>query len=200
MQLFNQWDAFLQTHKSHYFSLKKSSINSDLQDSWWLINSDEVIIANTIKSVENGNADLSLFDTMYSTEESVSSTNDYSLISALTLREVSEAYSFSLAYLGDFLCEMGCPSPIDMDSRLGDLLTGDQVYTLLQAITSIDPMEAGYVYDTLSLQELAEEANVDVEHVFKLCQEENIHLPFGKKTKLHNSMIERLQSKLQYGE
>jgi hypothetical protein len=93
---------------------------------------------------------------------------------------------------------MGCPYPIDVDSRVGDLLTGEQVFTLLQALTSIDPLEAGYDYDTLSLQEVAENFDMDIDKVFEICREANIKLPFGRSTKLHQMQIETLYSKLEY--
>lgn len=91
---------------------------------------------------------------------------------------------------------MGCSAPIDVDSRIGDLLTSEQVFTLLQALTSLDPLEAGSDYETHSLSELAEEAGLSVDEVYEFCKEENINLPFGKATKLHTKIAESVRSKL----
>ena len=95
---------------------------------------------------------------------------------------------------------MGCPAPVDVDSRIGDLLTGEQVFTLLQALTSVDPLEAGCDYDTLSLPELAEDVGLSVDRVYEICKEENINLPFGLNTRLHSKLAESVKSKLLFDE
>jgi len=67
-------------------------MKSDIQDSWWLKNSDEIITISkdVISNDEKGNKAF-LFDSTYSPEESISSMNDYSLISVLTV-------NFDIAY------------------------------------------------------------------------------------------------------
>lgn len=133
----------------------------------------------------------SLFDSVYNSKSSI---DDRALsISQFTLREISESYGFSLDYLGDYVTQLGNEPPIDIDSRLGDLLNGEQIYTLLEAITSLDPFDSNISYDTVSLADLAEELDSTVEDIIKTCAKESFNLPFGTETYLHNSVVSRIR-------
>lgn len=133
----------------------------------------------------------SLFDSVYNTKSSI---DDRALsISQFTLREISESYGFSLDYLGDYVTQLGNEPPIDIDSRLGDLLNGEQIYVLLQAITSLDPFDSNISYDTVSLEDLAVELETTVDNIIKICAKESFNLPFGTETFLHKSVVSRIR-------
>lgn len=114
-------------------------------------------------------------------------------ISDLTLREISQCYMFSLSYLGDLVAQMGCAVPVDVETPVGSMLTGEQTYTLLQALNSLDPFETNAGYETLSVWDLADEMNLSVDHMIRLCDQESIPLPYGASTMLHMSSIEQLR-------
>lgn len=59
-----------------------------------------------------------------------------------TLREVAEDYNFELEFLVNSAVSMGVSPPVDSDRRLSSFLTGDQIFALLEAVTTLDPSEA----------------------------------------------------------
>jgi len=140
----------------------------------------------------------SLFDSLYRSEDP-DDTSTHS-ISQQSLRDISESYQFSLAYLGDFVAQMGCAVPIDVDTNIANILTGEQIYSLLQALTSLDPFDSNIGYDTISIAELADELQVPISRVVKMCHKEKFNLPFGTDTSLHSSVVEHLRKVAEYDE
>jgi hypothetical protein len=101
---------------------------------------------------------------------------------------------FSLNYLGDLVTQMGCEIPVDVDTKVGNILTGEQVHTLLQAVNTLDPFETNAEYETESVWDLCDDLDLSPETLRRMCQQESIHLPFGMSTMLHASVIEQLRS------
>ena len=118
------------------------------------------------------NGDGSLFD--YRMDDLNNRRVEAFSISKQSLRAISESYQFSLAYLSDFVTELGCSLPLDIDTSISNILTGEQIYTLLQALTSLEPYDSNAGYDTVSISELADVFNVSVEEVIKICKDEGI--------------------------
>ena len=127
-----------------------------------------------------------MFDSLYNEEEGDASAAHS--ISGMTLREISSHYYFSLDYLGDFVAQLGCRIPVDVDSAVGNLMTGEQIYTLLQAINTLDPMEANLEYDAPALWQLAKELDIPLSGLLLLCERHEINLPFGDATTLHSTV------------
>jgi hypothetical protein len=117
-------------------------------------------------------------------------------ITQLTLNEISEYYSFSLDYLGDFCVQCGAPEPIDVNLKVGDFLAGDDIYNLLQAVSTLDPQDCNIDYDGGSLEELAEDFGVSMQIILDICKRDGHNLPFGKDTVLHSSVIQQIQRRL----
>lgn len=118
--------------------------------------------------------------------------------SGLTLREISENYGFSLAFLGDYVIELGCYPPINVDDQLDNLLTGAQLYSLMECVNSLDPYDSTIEYDTVSMQELANELDVSTERTIKICQREGFNLPFGMQSMLHESIVARFRDIIEF--
>lgn len=119
--------------------------------------------------------------------------NDPYSIAHSTLRDIHEEYDFSLAFLGDFVTQMGASSPLDIDTPISAYLTGEQIFTLLQALNSLDPSEAGLEYaDSLSAQELCDESGMSTTKLVAICRTEGFSLPFGLDTVLHVSVVQRI--------
>jgi hypothetical protein len=112
-------------------------------------------------------------------------------ISGMNLREISRAYGFSLNYLGDFISSQGI-SVVDIHKKLGDMMTGHDIYELLVALQSQDPMEVNDGYQGPTISQFAGNRGLDYEDLVVLCKEHNIPLPFGPITVLHRSMYEFL--------
>ena len=140
----------------------------------------------------------SLFDELYRMDDMNNKRVEAYSISKQSLRAISESYQFSLAYLSDFVTELGCSLPIDIDTSISNILTGEQIYTLLQALTSLDPYDSNAGYDTVSIRELGEEYDVSVNEVMKICKDEGIALPFGTGSILHDTVIEQIRRLLEY--
>jgi hypothetical protein len=130
-----------------------------------------------------------LFDSLYSGRDSSGGGS----IAGLTLREISSCYMFSLNYLGDLVAQMGCSVPVDVDVKVGDMLTSEQVYTLLQAVNTLDPHETNAGYGEVTLQYLIDELEVPIHKARMVCEREGIQLPFGLSTVLHSTVVEQFK-------
>jgi hypothetical protein len=170
-----------------YHKLQCSSGSS--RPEWLNRPNEEIRIQSRSKG---GIEDTPLFDSLYNSEVDPSS-ETYS-ISKMTIRDISESYSFSLDFLGDFMVQMGCPPPLDIDTMVGNVLTGDQVYSLLEALNSLDPFETNIDFDSMSVTALANELDIDLKEFMEICSDEGCNLPFGANTILHVSEVKRLRS------
>ena len=95
---------------------------------------------------------------------------------------------------------MGCKPPIDINAKLGNLLTGEQIYTLLQAINTLDPFDSNLEYDTVPVEELAEDLGISSNRILKILESKNINLPYGLDTVLHSSILDSVKTSVDDGE
>jgi hypothetical protein len=170
--------------------------NLENSDDYWIERDEEVIIKlNSEVQYQNG---LSLFDSVYNSMED----DNYSQhsVSMLSLHEISDIYHFSLNYLGDFVAQMGCSCPIDVDTSISNLLNGEQIYTLLEALTSLDPYEINIEYDSVTIRELADDLGISIKTIVNICEKQSYHLPFGLNTLLHSSAINQIKIIQEYDE
>lgn len=121
-------------------------------------------------------------------------------ISQMSVKEISEAYQFSISFLGDFMIQLGCREPLDVDSRISNLLTGEQIFSLLNALTTLDAYESNAGYDSMSLGELAESLDVTKDRILRIAKKEELNLPFGLDTVLHVSLVDKIRNGVQYDE
>ena len=121
-------------------------------------------------------------------------------ISQMSVREISEAYQFSMPFLGDFMIQLGCREPLDIDTKICKLLTGEQIFSLLNALTTLDAYESNAGYDSMSLRELAKSLDVTKDRILRIAKKEELNLPFGLDTVLHLSLVEKIRDGVQYDE
>ena len=121
-------------------------------------------------------------------------------ISQMSVREISEAYQFSISFLGDFMIQLGCREPLDVDSKISNLLTGEQIFSLLNALTTLDAYESNAGYDSMTLQELAVSLDVTKDRILRIAKKENLNLPFGLDTVLHLSLVDKIRNGVQFDE
>ena len=69
---------------------------------------------------------------------------------------------------------MGCKPPIDINAKLGTLLTGEQIYSLLQAVNTLDPFDSNLEYDTVPVEELAEDLGISSNRILKILEFQTI--------------------------
>mmetsp|Transcript_321 Transcript_321/g.536 ORF Transcript_321/g.536 Transcript_321/m.536 type:complete len:310 (+) Transcript_321:966-1895(+) len=109
-----------------------------------------------------------------------------------TLKEIALDYQVPMCYLADVLCGWGVPPPIDPDGRLGDMVTGEQAFAILEAIHTLD---MGALYDRYAnydLVTLCNEYDINVSDAFEMALKEGWNLPFGVRTYLRVEQEERL--------
>ena len=92
---------------------------------------------------------------------------------------------------------ISCPI-IDVDTAVGNLMTGEQVFMLLQAINSLDPLDSNVGYDSIRVDTLAEILGVSREFMVKVCIGENVNLPFGHDTVLHRDVVDQVKRVIEY--
>lgn len=99
-----------------------------------------------------------------------------------TLSEIATDYSVPVCYLADVLCMWGVPVPINVDDRLGDLVTGEQAFAILEAVNSLDIGALHDRYSNTNLLNLCAEWDIDLQEAFELVMKEGWSLPFGVQT------------------
>ena len=101
-----------------------------------------------------------------------------------TLSEICTDYSVPICYIADVLCMWGVPIPINVHERLGDLVTGEQAFALLEAVNSLDVGDLNDRYSNYSLQQICAEWDIELKDAFEFAMKEGWSLPFGIRTNL----------------
>eukprot|EP00566_Odontella_aurita_P018365 CAMPEP_0113575618 /NCGR_PEP_ID=MMETSP0015_2-20120614/27800_1 /TAXON_ID=2838 /ORGANISM="Odontella" /LENGTH=326 /DNA_ID=CAMNT_0000478881 /DNA_START=68 /DNA_END=1044 /DNA_ORIENTATION=+ /assembly_acc=CAM_ASM_000160 len=99
-----------------------------------------------------------------------------------TLREIASDFQIPVCYLADVLCMWDVPVPIDVDVRLGDMVTGEMAFALVEAVHSLDAGELYDRYSNFDLMGLSFEYDIDLKDAFDFCVKEGWNLPFGVRT------------------
>ena len=174
---------------------------SAIEKNWWdddEESEDIVHLSDENKACMQG-GDLNLFDQLPNRPNWFGNLgNDKSTVAMQTLREISESYLFSLSFLGDYVVQLGVRPPVDVDAKVGDFLTSEQAFSLLEALTSLDPYESNIEYDSLAARELAKELGMSTEDFCFICDAERLNLPYGMDTVLHQSVVEKIREVVEY--
>ncbi|GAX19470.1 hypothetical protein FisN_19Hh045 [Fistulifera solaris] len=101
-----------------------------------------------------------------------------------TLQEICTDYSVPICYIADVLCMWGTEPPIHVHDRLGDLVTGEQAFALLEAVNSLDVAALQDRYSNQSLWQVCQEWEIDLAQGFQMAMTEGWSLPFGVHTNL----------------
>ena len=109
-----------------------------------------------------------------------------------TLLDISHDYAVPICYIADVLVTWGVPPPIDVHSRLGDLVTGEQAFALCEALNTLDNTELNERYSYDDIMTLCEDYDLELREVFDFCIKEGYHLPFGVRTCLRVEQEEEL--------
>jgi hypothetical protein len=99
-----------------------------------------------------------------------------------TLKEIASDYQMPICYLADVLCTWGVPPPIDADGLLGDMVTGEQAFAVLEAIHTLDMGALNERYADYDLATLCNEYDIELADGFELAMKEGWNLPFGVRT------------------
>ena len=109
-----------------------------------------------------------------------------------TLKEICLDYQVPICYLADVLCGWGVPAPIDPNVLLGDLVTGEQAFAILEAVHTLDVGALNDRYCDSDLTTLCMEWDIEVIDGFELAVKEGWNLPFGVRTYLRVEQEEHL--------
>ena len=145
---FSLRDSSLRNGRGIFLNTQNHEDEED-ENAWW-DNANKIYDKTIEQSKFLDSNEINLFDQLQDRSNFFRSLGpDDSSISTQTLRDIAESYMFSLSYLGDYLCELGVEPPIDVDVQIGDLVTSEQAYILLEALTTLDPYEANIDYDSV---------------------------------------------------
>lgn len=109
-----------------------------------------------------------------------------------TLEEICRDYSVPICYLADVLASWGVPIPINPKNMLGDLVTGEQAFAVLEAVNSLDVAELHDRYSDVTLETLCLEWDIALSDAFQLAMKEGWNLPFGVQTFLRTDQEREL--------
>ena len=101
-----------------------------------------------------------------------------------TLQEIATDYSVPVCYLADVLTTWGVPVPINVQDRLGDLVTGEQAFALVEAVNSLDVADLHDRYSNQSLIQVCADWDIELKDAFEFAMKEDWSLPFGVQTNL----------------
>lgn len=109
-----------------------------------------------------------------------------------TLAEIAMDYSVPICYIADVLVVWGAAVPINVHDRLGDLVTGEQAFALLEAVNSLDVAALNERYSNQSLYQVCSDWDIDLKEGFEMALKEGWSLPFGVQTVLRVEQEEEL--------
>ena len=109
-----------------------------------------------------------------------------------TLREISRDFQVPVCYLADVLCTWGVPVPINVDERLGDMVTGEMAFAMAEAVHSMDVGEIYDAYSSFDLAGLCYEYDIELKDAFDFVIKEGWNLPFGVRTHLRVDQEDKL--------
>ncbi len=113
------------------------------------------------------------------------STDDYTHgLGGMSLKEISMEYGFPLHCFLDVLCRWGVEPPINEETRLGDLVNGEQAFSLLEMMTSVDVSAVQDMYVGETIGEIAEELGIPLSTVILVCARRRMNLSLGVDTRL----------------
>jgi len=101
-----------------------------------------------------------------------------------TLRDISRDYSVPICYLADVLAMWGVAVPINVHDRLGDLVTGEQAFALVEAVNTLDMGNLNDRYSNQNMLQLCDGWDIDIKDAFEFSMNEGWSLPFGVRTNL----------------
>jgi hypothetical protein len=109
-----------------------------------------------------------------------------------TLQEIAMDYSVPVCYLADVLTMWDVPVPISVNDRLGDLVTGEQAFAIVEAIYTLDLAALHDRYSNQSLLSVCDDYDIELRDAFEMAMKEGWSLPFGVQTCLRNEQEEEL--------
>ena len=109
-----------------------------------------------------------------------------------TLQEIAMDYSVPVCYLADVLTMWGVPVPINVNDRLGDLVTGEQAFAIVEAIYTLDVAALHDRYSNQSLISVCDDYDIELRDAFEMAMKEGWSLPFGVQTCLRVEQEEEL--------
>lgn len=101
-----------------------------------------------------------------------------------TLGEITQDYGVPFCWLADVLCNRWkVPHiPLHPDDRLGDLVTGEQAFALVEALHTFDGAVLYEQYADATLQRLCEEWEIPLAEAVEMAMQEGWGLPMGVHT------------------
>jgi hypothetical protein len=115
-------------------------------------------------------------------KDSPTSKREAGFLGDSTLSEIAMDYSVPVCYLADVLCTWGVPVPISVNDRLGDLVTGEQAFAIVEAIYTLDLAALHDRYSNQSLLSVCEDYDIELRDAFEMAVKEDWSLPFGVQT------------------
>ena len=135
-----------------------------------------------------------LIDAMGGKDKSSSSARkrEAGFLGDCTLQEIAQDYSVPICYLADVLCMWGVQVPINIRDRLGDMVTGEQAFAILEAIYSLDVGSLHDRYSNDNLLTVCDYWEIDMKNAFEFAMKEGWSLPFGVQTHLRAEQEDEL--------
>lgn len=97
-----------------------------------------------------------------------------------------------IPYLADVLATWGVPIPINPNIPLGDMITGEQTFAILEAIHTLDIGQLHEMYSEDNIMNICDYYDIDIKVAFDYCMERGWALPFGVRTFLRVEQEEEL--------
>jgi hypothetical protein len=109
-----------------------------------------------------------------------------------SVNDVAVDYNIPVEFVVDIMLTYGVTAPIAPTDGIRDRLTTDEIEKMLLLISSFDSMDLADRYSDRTVEELADDYDVDVFRITRICEAEDIYLPLESATRLQLSRESRV--------
>lgn len=109
-----------------------------------------------------------------------------------SVADVAVDYNIPLEMVSDIMVVYGVRLPIKRHDDIRERMTSEEIERMLELITSFDAMDLSDRYSDHTINDLAEDYDVDVDSILYACEMEGVFLISGKDTRLQLSREDRI--------
>lgn len=100
------------------------------------------------------------------------------------VRDVADDYHVPEELVVDAMVSFGVGLPISSGQSVRDSMTTDEIERLLKLISSFDAADLADRYSDRTIEEVAEDYDLDASDILKVCEKEGLYVHAGAETKL----------------
>lgn len=101
-----------------------------------------------------------------------------------TAGDVADDYFIPIELVVDIMLSYGVPTPVTAATSVRNNMTTEEIERMLKLVTTFDALDLAERYSDKSLNELADDYDIDVQKIVSVCEKEGLYLCSGEHTRL----------------